>query len=164
MPKKKKNGIWVRGKSDYVLWVVTLLLLALGLIMVLSASTPASLTETKGKSSYEYLKTQAGAAVLGFGGMMFLSVFNINWLKKLSPFIYVALTILMFYTGIEGVAAGGARRWLSIKGLPTFQPSELAKFGYVIVFAHYLSTVRRNNSIKKLTWGALYPMLLLALK
>ncbi len=130
--------------------------------MVLSASTPASLTETKGKSSYEYLKTQTAAAVLGFCGMMFLSRLNINFFKKLSPIIYIILTALMFYTGIEGVAAGGARRWLTIKGLGTFQPSELAKFGYVIVFAHYLSSVRKNNSIKKITWGALYPILLLA--
>ena len=48
MPKKKKkksflSNIFLRGQSDYTLWVVTFLLLAFGLIMVLSSSTPAAL-------------------------------------------------------------------------------------------------------------------------
>ena len=161
MPKKKKKN-FIKGQSDYILWVVTLLLLALGLIMVLSASTPASLTETKGKSSYEYLQTQAVAAILGLAGMYLLSRININVYKKISPIIYIGATILMFYTGFYGSEKYGARRWLYIKPFPSFQPSEIAKYCYIIFFAHYLSWAKKTNKIKKITWGVIIPVALLA--
>lgn len=61
--KTKKWNFFTKGSSDYVIWVVTMLLLALGLIMVLSASAPASLSESD--NSYGYIKKQAIAAAIG---------------------------------------------------------------------------------------------------
>lgn len=61
--KGKKIGLLTRGAGDFVLIVVTLLLVAMGLIMVLSASAPSSLSESG--DSYKYLRKQAIAAAAG---------------------------------------------------------------------------------------------------
>ena len=63
---KKENEIkfFTKGASDYIIWIVVVLLVALGLIMVLSASSPSSLSEYG--DSYKYLKKQALAAGIGF--------------------------------------------------------------------------------------------------
>lgn len=61
--KEKRIGLLTRGAGDFILIVVTLLLVAMGLIMVLSASSPSSLSESG--DSYKYLKKQAIAAVAG---------------------------------------------------------------------------------------------------
>ncbi len=165
MPKKKKKGlfnwIFLRGKSDYALWVVTFLLLAFGLIMVLSSSTPAALKESKGESSYGYLLNQLIAAVLGLVVMGIFSRVNIDVYKKFSVPFYLGFVALMVYTGYFGIEAGGARRWLIVPVLGSFQPSEIAKIGFIFVFAHYLSVVNSNKKIKKFTNGILIPYLML---
>lgn len=61
--KDKKIGLLTRGSSDFILIVITMLLVALGLIMVLSASSPSSLSEFG--DSYQYLRKQAIAAGAG---------------------------------------------------------------------------------------------------
>ena len=52
--KNKKFSSFLDNPIDYTLLITVLLLLTLGLIMVLSASSPTSLSES-GKS-YSYLK------------------------------------------------------------------------------------------------------------
>ena len=56
--KTKKVGLFINGKFDYTLIIITLLLLSIGLIMLLSASAPTSLSETDGENSYKYVFKQ----------------------------------------------------------------------------------------------------------
>jgi cell division protein FtsW len=66
MAKAKKDNkikFFTKGASDYILWIVVGLLLALGLIMVLSASSATALSESG--DSYKYFKRQLMAAVAG---------------------------------------------------------------------------------------------------
>lgn len=66
MAKSKKSNevkFFTKGSSDYVIWIVVLILLALGLIMVLSASSATSLSESG--DSYKYFKRQALCAGIG---------------------------------------------------------------------------------------------------
>ncbi len=62
MTKKKENKIsfFTKGSSDYIIIIVVGILLVLGLIMVLSASSATALSE--GGDSYSYFKKQARAA------------------------------------------------------------------------------------------------------
>jgi cell division protein FtsW (lipid II flippase) len=62
---KQKNSItlFTKGSSDYIIWIVVGMLLALGLIMVLSASSATALSESG--NSYKYFKKQFIAAVIG---------------------------------------------------------------------------------------------------
>lgn len=67
MSKKKKEkkgiGLFTKGSSDYLIWIVVIMLLALGLIMVLSASSATALAESG--DSYKYFKKQLMAAGVG---------------------------------------------------------------------------------------------------
>ena len=63
MAKKKTEkgiGLFTKGASDYLIWIVVFMLLALGLIMVLSASSATALSESG--DSYKYFKKQLIAA------------------------------------------------------------------------------------------------------
>ena len=61
--KVKKYSSFLNNKLDYVLVITILLLLALGVVMVLSASAPSALSETG--SSYTYFKRQFFFAIIG---------------------------------------------------------------------------------------------------
>ena len=62
--KDKKISFFTKGTCDYIILIVVLIILACGLIMVLSASSPASLSESG--DSYKYFKRQSMFAILGF--------------------------------------------------------------------------------------------------
>ena len=131
--KNKKWRLFTKGASDYIIWLVTMLLLALGIIMVLSASSPASLSET-GKS-YKYVTKQAISAGIGLAGMIFISRIDYQVYKKFKWIIYALLIAILAYTGLFGIEAGGAKRWIKIPLIGNFQPSELAKLGFIIFYA-----------------------------
>ena len=53
---------------------------------------------------------------------------------------------------------GGARRWINIAGF-NFQPSEVAKVGFILFFAAILSDVKEKGKIKKYGWGFIFPII-----
>ena len=61
--KDKKLSLFTKGTCDYIILIVVLIILAFGLIMVLSASSPSSLSESG--DSYKYFRKQAIYAVIG---------------------------------------------------------------------------------------------------
>jgi cell division protein FtsW len=107
-----------------LLVLVTLGLVAFGLVMVYSAtSAPAAIG--RGDPS-TYLKRQAVYALVGVALLVLLSRTNYHVLRKLAPSL-VALSILLCAAVLVlGDPVNGARRWLSV-GPATFQPAELAK-------------------------------------
>lgn len=156
--KGKKFGFFINGKVDYVLIIVTLLLLSIGLIVLLSASAPTSLSED-GKS-YKYVSKQALVAGIGLVAMVALSIIDYRILKKLKWVIYLGCIALLVAVGFAGTDAGGARRWINIFGF-SFQPSEFAKVGFVVFYASLLSDLKEKGKMKKIVPGFIFPMLFL---
>lgn len=142
---------------DFILCITVLLLLALGIIMVLSASSPSSFSETG--SSYTYVKKQAFSAILGLIIMFGLSKINYKIYKHLDKLAYAASIILLAMVPLIGIESGGAKRWIDL-GFTSFQPSELAKIGFIVFYAVYLS--KNRDRLKHIWHGFLYPLLLLA--
>lgn len=157
--KSKKFGFFINGKVDYTIIVVTLLLLSIGLIMLLSASAPTSLSET-GDDSYQYVRKQGLLAVLGLVMMFSLSRIDYRIFRKLKWLIYVVCIALLVAVGFVGSGAGGARRWINIFGF-SLQPSEFAKVGFILFYASLLCDMKDSNRIKKLVPGFLFPLLFL---
>ena len=153
--KEKKINFFTKGASDYIILIVVMLILALGMIMVLSASSPASLSESG--DSYKYFKKQAIAAGLGLVVMFTVSKIDYRIYKKFAWIIYIAFIVLLVLVGFVGTDAGGARRWIIIAGF-NFQPSEFAKIGFIIFFAAILTDLKKNGKIKKISWGFFYPL------
>ena len=106
MAKKKKFHFFTKGSVDYIIWVTVMILVAFGLIMVLSASAPSSLSETDGKSSYQYIKQQAISAVIGLVAMMACSKVDYHIFRKLKWIIYIVFIILLILVGFVGMEAG----------------------------------------------------------
>lgn len=98
---KSKFKLFTRGSIDYMLWITVMILVAFGLIMVLSASAPSALSESG--DSYKYIKKQAISAVIGFVVMFGLSMIDYHIYRKLKWVIYVGFVALLVVTGLIGM-------------------------------------------------------------
>lgn len=137
----KKVSSFFDNPIDYTLLITALLLLSLGLIMVLSASSPTALSE--GKSSYAYFLRQAVFAVLGLIAMFFISKINYRIYKKFYILVYVLSIILLALVLVIGRESNGATRWIYVGSL-SFQPSELVKFFMILFYATILTKDREE--------------------
>jgi cell division protein FtsW len=137
-----------RGQLESrVLILVTLGLVAFGLVMVYSA-TSASAALANGDPAY-YLKRQSIYAVLGIALMVAMSRVEFRALRKLAPALVVASLVLLLAVLVVGQSVNGARRWLTF-GPAVFQPSELAKLALAVWAAAYLTRRRPPQTLTEL--------------
>ena len=120
--------------ADIPFLILTLGLLALGLAVLYSASSAQSAYDTGYAITTRYLQKQAVCALLGLIALyLFSRVPAALWYRLAWP-VYGVSILLLLSVLIVGQQVNGARRWISIAGLQ-FQPSEIAKFGAILVFA-----------------------------
>jgi cell division protein FtsW len=137
-----------RGQLEArVLTLVTLGLVAFGLVMVYSA-TSASATLANGDPAY-FLKRQAGYALLGLALMVVAARIDYRALRRLAPALIVTSLVLLVAVLVTGQAVNGASRWLSF-GPIVFQPSELAKLALAVWAASYLARRRPPRTLSEL--------------
>jgi cell division protein FtsW len=120
----------------HLLLLVTLALVAFGLVMVYSA-TSASAALGHG-SPTGYLERQSLYAVLGLAAMWFVSRQDFRRWKDAAPALVVGSLVLCLAVLGIGTRVNGARRWIGF-GPATFQPSELAKLALAVWAATYLA-------------------------
>ncbi len=122
-----------RGMIDVPFLALVLLLTAIGLIMMFSASYVRAIYEDNGPM--HYFIRQAGVAVLGIGAMFLISRFNAAYVcLRSAKLVYIVTVILLIGVLLIGESAGGAKRWIKIAG-QQFQPSEIAKFAVICMIA-----------------------------
>jgi cell division protein FtsW len=120
----------------HLLVLVTLALVAFGLVMVYSASSARALLGSDDPAYY--LKRQALYAVMGLVALVFLSRFDYRRLQLASgPMLLASFFLLVAVLGL-GVAVNGARRWIPLGPL-AFQPSELTKLALALWTAALLA-------------------------
>lgn len=147
-----------------LLVLVTLALLAFGLVMVFSA-TSGSATVT-GRNPTYYLMRQGIYAAIGLAAMVVLTRLDFHRLRKAGPPL-MGFSILMLVAVLGmGEVINGARRWIGFGPL-VFQPSELAKLAVAIWAATLLAKRRPPQTLGELArpWGivvGLFGILLLA--
>lgn len=131
------------GDIDYTFLFIVILLLAAGLIMLLSASAPAGNT-IYGNSYYFFMK-QFACAIIGLIGMGFVSKIKYSAYKKLIPkmmFVCVILLVCVLIPGL-GRRINGSRRWLNTPIIP-LQPSEFMKPVIAMYFASLIDSGKYN--------------------
>ena len=120
--------------ADPVFLALVLLLLAVGLVMLYSASFAQSRYDTNYESSVRYLQKQGICAVLGLGCMWLFSRIPAKLWMRLAWPVYGLSILLLLCVLFVGQSVNGARRWINIAGIQ-FQPSEIAKFAVILLFA-----------------------------
>ena len=146
--KMEESRELARGPIDVTFCLLVLLLTAIGLVMLLSASFPSAYYEEK-PSHHDplyYFERQAVFAVLGTAVMFLVSKFNYQRLRGAGKALIYVSVILLILVIIPhnpiAVTVKGATRWLRI-GIQ-FQPSEIAKAAVVIYFADSISKKKRK--------------------
>ena len=128
--------------------ILVVLVAAFGVLMVYSASYYAA--EKQFGDAFYFMKKQLVGFILGIVAMLAAGFFPYRNLKKLKwPALIVSLVLLaaVFVPGL-GVENYGATRWIGL-GPITIQPSEIAKFGFIIFAAAYAS--ENPERMKKFT-------------
>ena len=139
--KKRERGV-------VALPILVVLVAAFGVLMVYSASYYAA--EKQFDDAFYFMKKQLVGFILGVVAMLAAGFFPYRSLKKLKwPALIVSLALLaaVFIPGL-GVENYGATRWIGL-GPITIQPSEIAKFGFIIFAAAYAS--EKPERMKKFT-------------
>lgn len=119
------------GSIDFFLFCVIMLLVAIGVVMVYSASSYFAFY--KHSDDMHFLKRQGMWAILGAASM--IATINIDYhkYKRRTGIIMIVTTILLLVV-FAFPERNGARRWIPL-GPATFQPSEVAKYAVVILLA-----------------------------
>src|SRR5439155_6303778 len=131
-PRRVKRG----QLESNLLVLVTLALVAFGLVMVYSATSASA--AVGGRDPSYYLKRQALFAVLGIGAMIFCARGRYRGLRLLAPTLIVGSLVLLAGVVVAGERVNGARRWITL-GPVNFQPSEVAKVAVVVWAGAYLA-------------------------
>jgi len=135
-PREEREYLPAREHVDEPFTVLVLLLLAVGLICLFSASYTTAYYKQGGDSTYFALR-QAMFAAAGVVVMFAASKFNYHRLHTLAlPLMLITLVLLASIKIVPGmwVNIKGATRWINL-GFTTFQPSEIAKFAAIVFFA-----------------------------
>ena len=126
---------------DMPMLFIILVLMAFGLVMLFSASYAYSYYENGG-NSYHYVMRQGIFALVGVAAMLAISTVDYHQLHRLNILIFgIAVALLVMVLAFRGTAIapvkGGANRWIKL-GVE-FQPSEIAKFAMILMFAHFIA-------------------------
>lgn len=153
--RKKSSKLTPRG--DISILVVTAVLAAFGVLAVYSASRYVA--QTQYGDEWYFVKKQLIGFIGGVVAMWLCGRFDYRklkgkkarWVALILPIILLAL---VFVPGL-GKTNYGATRWIGV-GSFTLQPSELAKYGFVIFVSAYMS----ENMGKMRTFKGVLPVLL----
>ncbi len=150
--KEDRWGKRPGAKVDIPFLVILCILLGFGLTMLYSASSAQSQYDTGYTVSTRYLQKQAACALIGLGAMWVCSRLDAQvWLKAAWPLYGISIALLLAVL-LFGQSVNGARRWINIAGLQ-FQPSEIAKFTLILLFARL--TKSYGAAAKQFRYGVL---------
>ena len=144
-----KNTADSNKYPDYILLAVVVILICLGIIILASVSAPVS--QERFGITYYFLSRHFVFLVLGIILAYFAFKIRLDFLKKIAPIlllINLVLLAMVFLPGI-GLEISGARRWINIGGVISFQPSEFLKLTFILYLASWLSSRTSNKRAEK---------------
>ena len=125
-------------RGDFLLLIAVWCVVGFGLVMIYSASNYSANADYG--DPFFFVKKQAIGALLGGIGMTAFAVFDYQKMQKWAWWA-IALSIVLLalvFVPFLGVKNYGAKRWIKV-GPITLQPSEIAKFGFIIFTASYVA-------------------------
>lgn len=152
--KAKKGRKWwqhifrAAGTLDAPFILILLLLLAIGLICLFSASYIYA--DYYDGDSFFYIRKQFIFALIGIVALFGVSFFDYHILHRLTWPIF-GLSLLLLIVVFFVPSPTGIQRWIDLPGIGGFQPSELAKFAIILAFSHLISI--NHKRMNKFTVG-----------
>lgn len=124
----KQVSVWQHYiRIDFILLILLMIVCAIGLMTLYSAS----------RQDMNLVIAQATRMAIGFVLMIILAYLPPQFLKTITPIIYVIGVILLLLIFVKGIEVNGSRRWLNL-GIGRFQPSEIMKLVIPMAVAWYL--------------------------
>src|SRR6056297_1366100 len=139
---------------DWTLFVTMVSIIALGIIIIASATHYAENGLTR------QIKIQTIAFCLGIAIMVLVIIIDYNYLGDLYKVVYVLSIFMLLLVYIPGLGAvrGGARSWIDI-GPIDIQTSELAKIGFILSYGKFLeSRYGKIDNIMEIAISLLFPL------
>ncbi len=143
----QKDIVRVKSGVDRPLLILAIILLALGSVMVMSASYPTAVRKNLSVMYFAWRQIiflGMGAAAM-FGG--YIIPYEGPRFRRVFPIIaYVLSAILLIVVIFAGISEGEAQRWILVPGVGfTVQPSEMMKLAIVMVLALYADRFRKQR-------------------
>lgn len=156
MAKKKKSEP-LNGKLDITFLALVLILLTTGLVMLFSASYAFSYEQYG--NSYKFISRQALFAAVGVAVMLLISKIDYRFWRKFAWVLYIVSVALLAVVKILPPMLKGkdVKRWIVI-GPINFQPSEIAKFAVILLFASLIAA--NHKQMKSFKFVAFLVLLL----
>ncbi|MEG1153706.1 MAG: putative lipid II flippase FtsW [Ruthenibacterium sp.] len=148
LQQKAQQHTSKRPAIDWPFAIIVLILLAFGLVMLFSASYAMGFYRFG--DSYVFIRQQAVFAMMGIAAMIVASMVDYHtWHKFAWPVMGVTLLLLVLVLFMEEL--NGAKRWIFLPFGGTIQPSEVAKFAVIVLFAHIISV--NADKMKTFAYG-----------
>ena len=152
---KRKSEARIRLLSqpplDWPLAIIVLTLVVFGLVMLFSASYATAYYRFKG-DSFHFIRQQALFAAVGVVVMFVASHVDYHIFHKFAWPI-MAVTVVLLIVVLFMPELNGAKRWIFLPIGGNLQPSEVAKFAVIVLFAHIISI--NHKRMKTFAYGVL---------
>src|SRR6185295_4486016 len=135
-------GQWWWTVDRWALGAV-LAIMAFGVMLTLAASPPAA--ERIGADSFMFAKRQFIFLPLALALMLGISLVSPRHVRRLALLVFCGSLALLAATFVIGIEIKGARRWVSVPGLSTLQPSEFVKPSLAVISAWLLAQARAER-------------------
>lgn len=134
-------------KGDKVIWTVFVILCAISLIEVFSATSTIVYRQ---QNPWGPILRHATFLIGGVGVILFIHNVPYRYFSSLI-FVLLASIVLLILTPFIGTTVNDAERWISIFGF-TIQPSEIAKISLIGTIAFLLSKQNGDNDVVLFKW------------
>jgi cell division protein FtsW len=147
------SGAEASAPFDWWLFALMLVILAIGLVMVLSAS--GIVAEQVNGDKYYFFKRQIVFALAGGAALWGAALMPRQWLYRLQyPALFLALLLLLVTLSPLTPAINGAKRWIPL-GPVSVQPMEFVKLALALYLAYFMSA--KQDLIKTFSRGVIPP-------
>lgn len=159
-PTKADTFTPLSRHADLTLFILILLLSAIGSAMIFSASYANALTRYG--DAFYFIKRQILWLLCGIVVMLICSHIPPKVCEKYIPYAFILTLLCLVAVLVVGQSGGGAQRWIAIGSL-TFQPSELAKATLVFLLARHYSRhasdiLSDRNRGRRFLFGTMIPL------
>lgn len=146
----RRGASAVAAPLDWPFAIIVLTLVCFGLVMLFSASSATAYYRFG--DSFRFIRQQAVFAVGGVAAMFVASRFDYHILHRFAWTI-MAVTVVLLVIVLFMPKLNGARRWIFLPVGGNLQPSEIAKFAVIVLFAHIISV--NYKRMKTFAYGVL---------